>query len=441
MLFLSIMLFMILFYTTYQMSGEYNKSVSLTKNFLSWDEAERTVSSGTTYLTDQVRLYIQTHEKHYADNFFWELRENHRREKALEFLSSHALHIEADSEQCYLKLALDRSNALATRETYAIRLVAEAAGDDIETYHPLVRQVRITEAHRLLAPADKFVLARELVFGVEYQQAKDEIAKLLKLFSETTASYLHQQQLDQSKRLAHVFAEQRILLAILFCTTIMTFCMIIILIIKPLQIYLNCIKNDRMLELVGAYEFKHLAFTYNDIFALKEHHGKMIQYKAEHDNLTGLLNRNAMETITGLLKNKLVSTGVLLIDVDHFKGINDTWGHEVGDQALCRVASLLQNNFRADDYCIRMGGDEFVVIVKGALCENEAIIKNKIAEINCTLQNPPKDFPKLSISVGVACSKHGFTDELMKQADTALYAVKEAGRCGCQFYHAKPQPK
>ena len=435
MLVISSILFIIVFYTTYQVSQAYEKNLAATRNVLIWDEAERTVGAGTVYLTDQARLFVQTHEKKYADNFFRKLNEKSR-EDALRFLTSHDLHVHANGEQCHLKMALDLSNKLAMREAYAMRLVVEGEGEEVKGYHKKIQDTNLSSQDQSLSPEDKFALASEMVFGPEYQKAKKEINEQLEMFTKNTVSAVKRQQAEEADRLGHVLAEQKFALIGLFIMNVLTFMMIIVLIIKPLQIYLNCIKNDKMLELIGAYEFKHLAFTYNDIFSLKEHHEKMIRYKAEHDQLTGMLNRNALESIRELNKNIAEPVGVILIDVDHFKEINDTWGHAVGDQALCRVSSLLRENFRSEDYCIRYGGDEFLIIVKGNVCKDENTIKNKIETINQQLENPPEDFPKLSISVGVASSRRGFNDKLLKEADIALYEVKEAGRRGCRFYHA-----
>lgn len=434
MLVLSVILFIIVYYTTTLVSKAYNNNVAATKNVLVWNDAERAVSFGTTYLTDQARLFVDTHEKQYADNFYREL-DNPRRLQALEFLSSHDLHVHANGEKCHLNLAINLSNKLALRETYAMRLVAEAKNDDLRTYHKDIQNVFLTTHDQNLSPQQKFELAREMVFGKVYQQAKKEIANEIDLFTKNTVSYIQLQQQQEAARLGDVLAEQKLSLIGLFIMNVLTFMMIIVLIIKPLQIYLNCIKNDKMLELIGAYEFKHLAFTYNDIFSLKEHHQNLIRYQAEHDQLTGMLNRNVLESIKELKKYSTTPIAAILIDVDHFKEVNDTWGHAVGDQALTRVATLLRDNFRAEDYCIRYGGDEFLIIATGNVCEDENTIKYKIETINEELGNPPKDFPKLSISVGVATSHHGFTEKLMIQADKALYKVKEAGRRGCQFYH------
>ena len=438
MLAVSVVLFLIVFYTTFQISIEYENSALMSRNFINFSEAERTVATGTTYLTDQARLYVRTHNKKYADNFFRELH-NPKRDKALDFLNNHDLHVEKDGQDCHLKNALTLSNALATREAYAMRLVAEASGDKLEGYDPIIRQVRLSGDHRTLSPEKKYDLAREMVYGLEYQQAKDAIAGQLDLFLNNSISYIQQGQLEQTEKLGDVLFEQKLALAALFLMNALTFAMIIFLIIKPLHVYLDCIKNDKMLELIGAYEFRHLAFTYNDIFTLKEHHERMMRYKAEHDQLTGLYNRNALDGIKEVLRNNYAPVGLLLIDVDYFKQVNDTYGHAVGDAALKRVAELLRQNFRAEDFCIRLGGDEFVVLVSGNLFDNENVVVDKIFKINEQLQNPTDNLPRLSLSVGVAFSRSGYDDALMEHADQALYKVKEAGRCGCQIYQSASQ--
>ena len=106
----------------------------------------------------------------------------------------------------------------------------------------------------------------------------------------------------------------------------------------------------------------------------------------------------------------------------------------MGDQVLKWVAKLLEESFRATDYPARIGGDEFAVIMANVYEDQRFIIEAKIANINETLQNPSKGMPKVSLSVGGAFSKDGFTDDLYHKADLALYDVKEHGRCGCRFY-------
>ena len=124
----------------------------------------------------------------------------------------------------------------------------------------------------------------------------------------------------------------------------------------------------------------------------------------------------------------------LIIDVDKFKEVKDGYGHEMGDKVLKRVASLIQESFRTRDFVARIGGDEFCVIMTDITEHLGLVIKNKIYMLNRMLQNPDDDFPAVSLSVGVAFTKEGFTEELYRNADRALYYVKGNGRCGISFY-------
>ena len=82
----------------------------------------------------------------------------------------------------------------------------------------------------------------------------------------------------------------------------------------------------------------------------------------------------------------------------------------------------------------RIGGDEFAVIMTNCAEELRPVIQEKIDAMNQKLQNPDDGLPKVSLSIGIAFSDSGFPDDLYKKADSALYIVKENGRCGCHFY-------
>jgi diguanylate cyclase (GGDEF)-like protein len=161
---------------------------------------------------------------------------------------------------------------------------------------------------------------------------------------------------------------------------------------------------------------------------------KSERWRADHDALTGLLNRAALQKLSRQLEKSDIPMALLLCDVDNFKTINDNYGHELGDQALIKVARLLGQTFRNVDSVIRYAGDEFVVLLLHASPEGKSVIAEKIDSINRTLQSPEGDFPKLSISVGVAFSPKGYRDDLLQNADQALYHTKAAGRCGYTFY-------
>ncbi|ETP73255.1 diguanylate cyclase (GGDEF) domain-containing protein [Lachnospiraceae bacterium JC7] len=160
-----------------------------------------------------------------------------------------------------------------------------------------------------------------------------------------------------------------------------------------------------------------------------------LEFKIEHDALTGVLNRNAYDKYTELLKKSDMAIAYILLDVDRFKQINDTYGHGIGDSVLKRLACFMRNEFRLSDHIIRMGGDEFCVIMTGIEDKDAQMLIDKIYAINSALKNPrSKNIPKVSISAGIAFSAQGFTNDLYKKADMALYHTKNTTRDGYTIY-------
>ena len=181
-------------------------------------------------------------------------------------------------------------------------------------------------------------------------------------------------------------------------------------------------------------EIEKIVFAVASINAEKKRE-ESIKYQADHDELTGLLNRTAFSRIEEELKNNTDRRAIMIVDIDHFKVVNDTYGHVVGDAVLCQAADILRHSFRKKDYVVRFGGDEFVVIFNECGDGFADRIRNKIRNINEVLQHPTKeDMPAFSISAGVTVFEDSYSKEIFKQADDALYQTKVNGRAGCTFY-------
>ena len=122
---------------------------------------------------------------------------------------------------------------------------------------------------------------------------------------------------------------------------------------------------------------------------------------------------------------------MILIDVDTFKSVNDTYGHAMGDTILQKVATLLKRTFRSIDYVCRIGGDEFAIIMVEMTSDLKYTIEEKIEAVNETLSKEVDGVPAVSLSVGVAFSdRDNAEDDIFKDADKALYYIKEHGRHG-----------
>jgi len=171
-----------------------------------------------------------------------------------------------------------------------------------------------------------------------------------------------------------------------------------------------------------------------------------VQQLAVTDGLTGLLNHKEFhkrldETIEGS-KRYHYTVALLMIDIDHFKKFNDTYGHQVGDQVLRVVADVIKSQIRTVDVCARYGGEEFAVILRDDAASYPLVLAERIR--STVYAYPIKHDgirSQLSVSIGVACFPKDADNakDLIKRADEALYTAKETGRNKvCCYKPAQP---
>lgn len=171
-----------------------------------------------------------------------------------------------------------------------------------------------------------------------------------------------------------------------------------------------------------------------------------LRKKAELDALTGLANRSMFESRLRRALDEAAGSdrrvGLLFIDLDNFKPINDAHGHDTGDWLLCEVAGRLRERVRADDLVARLGGDEFTIVLTALRSASDA---ERVADKISEAMNTPFDHDGLILhagaSIGLAWApEHGSgVADLVKAADVAMYAAKRAG--GRQWVTAQPLPQ
>jgi diguanylate cyclase (GGDEF)-like protein len=215
--------------------------------------------------------------------------------------------------------------------------------------------------------------------------------------------------------------------------------------IAALRVAAKQLENGNIVNLVpeGNDEIGDLARSFNAMASGIQEREKRISHMAFHDALTGLPNRVLFnQQLDYLIQQSSIKgeeIAVLCIDLDHFKSVNDTLGHPIGDKLLkeCakRLAEVSENAFFA-----RLGGDEFAVLIRGNNAQHDA---EKLARLLVSAIAMPleiEDHPiAISASIGIAIPPFdGDTSELlMKNADLALYRAKEEGRNGYRFFEAE----
>lgn len=156
-----------------------------------------------------------------------------------------------------------------------------------------------------------------------------------------------------------------------------------------------------------------------------------LRKERDHDALTKILNRRAFHEAAQqrLADMRLYPMAVLAGDIDHFKRINDSWGHDRGDQVLTLISSILQGSLRTPDLVARFGGEEFVLLLTRINLQSAEGVAQRIrSELNADRSVLPEG-PYLSMSFGItAITEHDQLERKLKEADELLYRAKNAGR-------------
>jgi diguanylate cyclase (GGDEF)-like protein/PAS domain S-box-containing protein len=188
----------------------------------------------------------------------------------------------------------------------------------------------------------------------------------------------------------------------------------------------------------------HVVSTDRDVTDRKRAEDELRQL-ATHDPLTGLANRSALlEEITRSLHAARRSDRVvaaLMLDLDHFKNVNDSLGHSVGDEIIRAAAERIQHGVRAGDFVARPGGDEFVVVMRDLDDPTEAVrtAQRLLHDVRGPFSVHGSEL-FTTASIGIAVSgRTGDADDLLREADTALYVANDDGRDRLSLFNEEPE--
>ena len=382
---------------------------------------------GSDQLTQEVRSYAVTGDTAYLRAYFEEAEVTRQRDRALESIRSTATDSEALT---HLEEAMAESVGLMEREYHAMQLILSASGEAADDLPAVLTDKQLAAEEQELSEAEKRTLAQELVFGEDYEQAKDAISEDVTLCTERLTEIARQQREASTVLLTKMRTLQMVLIVALLLIVVATIALTMLLITRPLEKNIQNVRDNRHMKAIGAFETRFLAESFNRVYEQTRQHREQLTYEALHDPLTGAFNRRAFDSM--LAECDEANTALILVDVDYFKQINDVYGHPAGDEVLKRVAGVLSEQFRSEDHVCRIGGDEFAVLMVHVTSALSELVQGKMARVAERLRQGE---PKVTLSVGIAFGdREKPSDSMMKDADTALYTIKDQGRDGYAVY-------
>ncbi|WP_019026939.1 CHASE3 domain-containing protein [Colwellia piezophila] len=289
--------------------------------------------------------------------------------------------------------------------------------------------------------------ALALVKANKGKQYMDSLRRLLTNFNNEERLLLEQRKGDYKASRAKI--ETLILVQLLFFCFLAVFVLLFLNknLFQPLKILLDSTKKTeegKALSIVDVVPNDEMGYLLSSFYTMSEkvyERTKVLGHKAFHDDLTGLKNRSKMneeiEHAINHSKESNTKLAIFFIDLNDFKVLNDTFGHESGDMILKEVAVRLKAALRSDDSIFRVGGDEFVVLIKDVKAITE--IQYIVAKVLKTTESPVMiqgQQMKISLSLGVAVSPDDSINsfDIVKFADIAMYEAKRNKDTHFKFY-------
>lgn len=420
-----------LIFSTFRLSEAFMLLAGATEEHIELEKAAHELMDASDYLTERAQRFTIDGDMRFLEEYFTEAFETNRREEAIAAMGTDADRAKAVEE---LNQALDNSVILMDREYYAMRLVIEAKG--YTDYPEVLKQVNLTDEDAALSPEEKMRRATEVVLNDDYYEQKDRIRQDMSESLQEIDTLTRQIEDSQLQSLRREMNLGRAIIVLLTLSIIFMVWLTAYLGINPVLQAVDRIREDSPIPEVGANEFRYLAKAYNKMYSSYKNSLERLNYKASHDKLTGAYNRAGYDLLLSGID--LDSTYMMLFDVDNFKSINDTYGHETGDKVLKKLVQVIRSAFRDDDYICRVGGDEFVVFMVHSGGNQQRLIEKKIEQINEGLENTDDGLPPVSISVGIVHGKQ-VTDisSLFEMTDEAMYESKKKGKNTYTFYSKK----
>ena len=196
----------------------------------------------------------------------------------------------------------------------------------------------------------------------------------------------------------------------------------------------NFIKHHQYIFWGAAFAVLSAILLVGHVLHRDKNQKSYLRYASEHDGLTGVYNRTGFYRVSSQRDESKKNLCFAIVDIDDFKMINDTYGHEIGDKVIKHVSDLLVASVRSNDVVARYGGDEFIIMMYGLGEESTKVIELKAKYLNERLRKKVGDLPSITVSIGAAYSSEGYSKDLFNKADEALYDTKKRGKSNITVY-------
>ena len=352
--------------------------------------------------------------------------ENVLPELLLEKISDYKL---STNVMTYVNYAIEQYSNLIDYHAHALTLVDYALKLDnsvdttaLDNVLSILPTYELTEEEKAYTYEEAVTAANEILFTQEYSTNKGNISSnvnvALDKYKDISKDEIdeYSNELDWFRRTLWFFAFFTMIVTTMF------FISLLVSIVIPIVKFSKKIDAGEKLDTDNrVYETNVLANAYNELIDRHNEFEKQLRFVAEKDSLTGMLNRYSYNEFLSREIEQSEKVCVFMLDINDLKEVNDTLGHAKGDELIKNASSCIKECFLVDDNCYRIGGDEFVAILKDI---NEEDIKNYILKF--------KEFQQkynVSIALGYAYSDDVLRDGyeyLMKKADELMYINKKA---------------
>lgn len=419
----------IMLYSNILLSGQFNALVVSDQEYKQCQYKAKQMQESVNTLDNCLQQLVQSGNVTYIQNYVAEV-ESQRRENLVK-------DIDTTTEEKYLKKAADASIALKNTDYHIIKLVVKGKDITDSVVPKEIRQMALSTQEQSMKSEQLIALARSILYSNDYQNKKTRINSDINEYLNRVLNRENAKLEANENDLKMGIVRQQAFCIVLIVGMVFIAFMLYKLVITVLRHYVRQIISTKTLKPEGVYELRYLADAYNEKFEKIEQKEQTLIRRADYDSLTNIYNRGAFE---GLVNDKLKeindnTSAFVLLDVDNFKVINDTFGHEMGDKILSLISFTLQESFGEHDILGRIGGDEFGVFIPSIPEEDLSYVKEKVENINRQMSSPNASFPAITFSVGISLNFQGDTfKDAYGRADDALFYVKSHGRCGCRIY-------